>query len=178
MIRAQACSCGGRLRAAKADRVDLLPLFGLRGAVEGPVPVLRCDRCGAETYEPIAIDRMLIAVAREVLGQPRILGTEEARFVRKAILGLTQERLARRMGINSITIADWERGERAMSKEHDYELRGIALSSLLARTAVPLRAQVDRLAKESVRILTGPRQVGPLKRVRSYSIAGVEVEAA
>ena len=165
MIRAGRCSCGGRLRRAVIERVELAPLFGLRGIAEGRVPGLRCDRCGAETFEASTLDRMLLVVARAVLIQPRILSAEEARFLRKAVLGLTQARLAERMGINAITIADWERGERPMSKEHDYELRGMALTSLLNR--VPgAGAEREALARDADHILSAPRRLAPLKRPR------------
>ena len=37
MNRAQACSCGGHLKKALVERVDIAPLFGLRGVFEGPI---------------------------------------------------------------------------------------------------------------------------------------------
>jgi DNA-binding transcriptional regulator YiaG len=161
------CSCGGRLRPVTARRVDILPLFGLRGGIEGAIPVLRCGRCGGETYEPRTLDRMLLAVARAVLARPRILGRDEARFLRKSVLALTQERLARRMGINKVTVADWERGERSLSKEHDYELRGIALAALLEQSAPD---RVARLMEETSQMLMAPRLEGPPRRATSYRI--------
>ena len=120
---------------------------------------------------------MLLVVARAVLTQPRILSAEEARFLRKAVLGLTQARLAERMGINAITVADWERGERPMSKEHDYELRGIALASLLKR-ATRAAAQRKALARETDHILSAPRLLAPLKRPKRYVISAAKLAAA
>jgi len=152
------------------ERVELAPLFGLRGILQGQVPGLRCDRCRTETFEARTLDQMLLVVARAVLTQPRILSAEEARFLRKAVLGLTQARLAERMGINTITVADWERGERPMSKEHDYELRGIALASLLKRLA-SAGAQHRALVQDADGILSAPRLQAPLKRPKRYVIA-------
>jgi transcriptional regulator with XRE-family HTH domain len=166
-MRAGKCSCGGQLREVNAARVELAPLFGLRGTLEGRVPALRCDACGAETFEGKVLDRMLLAVARAVLTQPRILSTEEARFLRKSVLGLTQARLAERMGINPITVADWERGERPMSKEHDYELRGIVLGQLLQRGGSGAQALIG----EVDRILAAPRLQAPPKRPKPYVIS-------
>ena len=176
-MRAGKCSCGGQLRDVTVERVELAPLFGLRGTLEGRVPGLRCDQCGAETFEGRTLDQMLLVVARAVLTQPRILSTEEARFVRKAVLGLTQARLAERMGINTITVADWERGERPMSKEHDYELRGIALGSLLQRAASAGR-QAQALARDADHILSAPRLLAPPKKSKRYVISAVGLAAA
>jgi DNA-binding transcriptional regulator YiaG len=145
--------------------------------LEGRVPGLRCDSCRAETFEARTLDQMLLAVARAVLTQPRILSTEEARFLRKAVLALTQARLAERMGINTITVADWERGERPMSKEHDYELRGIALASLLKRSTSS-RAQHRALARDADDILSAPRRLAPLKRPKRYVVSAGEPAAA
>jgi DNA-binding transcriptional regulator YiaG len=158
-------------------RLALAPIFGLRGALEGRVPALRCDTCGAETFEGKLLSQLLLAVARVVLTQPRILSTEEARFLRKSVLGLTQGRLAERMGINVITVADWERGERAMSKEHDYELRGIALGSLRKRAGSAGR-QAQALAKEADQIHSAPRLQAKLKRAKRYLISAGGLAAA
>jgi DNA-binding transcriptional regulator YiaG len=157
--------------------VELAPLFGLRGVLEGGVPGLRCGQCAAETFEARTLGAMLVVVARAVLAQPRILAAEEGRFLRKAVLGLTQTKLARRMGINAITIADWERGERAMSKEHDYELRGIALSALL-RGAAGAAAQRRALARDAGEILSAPRLSAPPKRPKRYVIQAAALAAA
>jgi DNA-binding transcriptional regulator YiaG len=157
------CSCGGRLRRAAVDHVELAPLFGIQGVLTGPVPGLQCDACSETTIEGVTFDRMLIAVARAVLAQQRLLTTEEARFLRKALLGLTQAALAKRMGISPITVADWERGERAISKEHDYELRGIALSSLVGRSGL-------HLDEDLARTLTAPRRAAPPRRAHRYVV--------
>jgi DNA-binding transcriptional regulator YiaG len=160
------------------DAIELWPLYGLRGVLKGPVPGLRCDRCGEATFEASTLDRMLAVVARSVLTQPRILSAEEARFLRKAVLGLTQERLARRMGINPITVADWERGERPLSKEHDYELRGIALSAVLGRLSGAAPGVVEILSQAMATILAAPRLLAPLKRPKRYVISAAELAAA
>lgn len=174
MIRAPRCSCGGTLHAAKVDSVEIAPLFGLRGTIVGPVPGLRCDSCKAETFEASTIEMMLMVVAREVLVQAQILTPDEARFLRKAVLGITQDVLGKRMGINKITVADWERGERPLSKEHDYELRGISLASLLNRAPRATGRAAAALARQVARILSAPRLLGPSKRTKRYVIPASE----
>ena len=174
MTRLPVCSCGGRLRKVTLDAAELAPLFGLRGVLEGPIPGLHCGTCEQETLEGQTIDRMLIAVALSVMSQPRILSTEEARFLRKAVLGMTQAALAKHMGINPTTVADWERGERPLSKEHDYELRGVALSSLVVRFS----SRFGALVQDLPRILKAPRTLAPLKRAKRYVVRASEMPAA
>jgi DNA-binding transcriptional regulator YiaG len=160
------------------DKVEIAPLFGLRGLVQGPVPGLRCDGCGEETFEAGTLGRMLAVVGRSVLTQPRILSPEEARFLRKAVLAHTQEGLAKRMGINKITVADWERGERPLSKEHDYEIRGIALVSLMETLSATADRQLDTLRQSVATILTAPRLQGPPRRLKRYVILASDLAAA
>jgi DNA-binding transcriptional regulator YiaG len=155
--------------------VDIEPLFGLAGTVQGRIPGLRCASCGAETVESATFERLRTAVARVVLSQPQILSAAEARFVRKAALGLTQDQLAKRMGIHAVTVADWERGERLLSKEHDYELRGIALARLLELLSDSLR---PALTQEASKILTGSRSAGPRRKRKTYVIDASDVMAA
>ncbi len=169
MMRASKCSCGGTLRSTTIDEVDLLPLFGLRGVFKGAVKGLRCSTCAEVTFEAKIIEEMFVALTFAVLSQPRILTNEEARFVRKVVLRLTQASLAKRMGINIITIADWERGERPLSKEHDYELRGIALSQLIKHHARQWK-KTDALTRDISSILTSPRMTAPPKRLKRYVV--------
>jgi transcriptional regulator with XRE-family HTH domain len=118
---------------------------------------------------------MRIAVTRAVLSQPQILSPDDARFLRKGVLGLTQDRLAKRMGIHTVTVADWERGERVLSKEHDYELRGIALAHLLESLSGSLQNVLTRTAAQ---MLTAPRTEGPPKKQKPYVIDASDVIAA
>ena len=170
MIAAPRCSCGGRLKSAAVERPGLEALFGLKGRFEGKVAGLRCDACGGETFDGHVFDRMFRAVALNVLAQPRILSEEEARFLRKALLQMTQDDLAERMGINKVTVSDWERGDRPLSKEHDYELRGIALAALLQQH--PLGERLGALLE---RVLLAPRRVGPPARSKPYRIPVAEL---
>jgi DNA-binding transcriptional regulator YiaG len=170
MSQALKCSCGGTLKAATLPRVDLSPLFGLRGWFEGGVHGLRCTRCAKETLGGTAYEELLVAVARAVITDDSILSGDQARFLRKAWLGLTQDQLALRMGINKITVADWERGERPLSKEHDYELRGIALSRLLSQRHAGRKHLDDGIAEDMERVLTGPRRLASPRRRGRYVI--------
>ncbi|MBI5511752.1 MAG: helix-turn-helix domain-containing protein [Deltaproteobacteria bacterium] len=113
---------------------------------------------------------LLVEVVRAVMMHDHILSNDKARFLRKAWLGLTQDELAGRMGINKITVADWERGERPLSKEHDYELRGIALAHMLQRRGKG-RVRVDAgLASELAQVLTAPRRLTSPRRRGPYVI--------
>ncbi len=82
------------------------------------------------------------------------------------------------MGINVITIADWERGERPLSKEHDYELRRIALASLLGRIPKAGGHSFESLARDMENMLTAPRLTGPPKRPKHYLIRTTKLAAA
>jgi DNA-binding transcriptional regulator YiaG len=178
MTRALTCSCGGLLRLARLSKVELGPLFGIKGRLNGPIPGLRCDRCGSETFEAPTFERLLFSMTRQVLSEPHLLSADESRFLRTAVLGLTQEKLAKRMGINKITVADWERAERPLSKEHDYELRGIAVSNLLGRLQAKDKARLRSLAKDIQNILIAPRLSAGPKRAKRYTIEMVDLEAA
>lgn len=167
------CSCGGRLQRAHLNEVDLAPLFGLRGVLVGPVPGFRCRACDGETFDGATLNRMLIIVARSVLSQHRLLAADEARFLRKAVLASTQSALAKRMSINPVTVADWERGERSISKEHDYELRGIALSRLISESIGKRLLEAD-----IANMLTAPRTMAPPKRAHRYVVRVSEKPAA
>lgn len=171
MKRRLNCSCGGRLVSATLDGVPLEPLFGLKGTVVGPLPGFRCDRCEETTFDGVVFQGLLFVVARFVLSQGRILRGEEARFLRKAVLASTQEQLAERMGIHKITIVDWERGERPLSKEHDYELRGISLATLLKRAPAAQRRGLLAVAES---ILAAPRTAPPPKRNVRHAIPATE----
>jgi transcriptional regulator with XRE-family HTH domain len=170
MSQASKCSCGGNLKPATLRPVDLAPLFGLHGWFEGGVRGLRCSRCLKETLEGKAYEELLVEVARAVITHERILANDQARFLRKAWLGLTQEQLASRMGINKITVADWERAERPLSKEHDYELRGIALSRLLGQRHAGRGRLDDGIADDMERVLTAPRRLTSARRRGRYVI--------
>ncbi|MBN1959452.1 MAG: helix-turn-helix domain-containing protein [Deltaproteobacteria bacterium] len=171
------CSCGGKLKPNTIKDIDLTPLFGIRGTFKEAVLGLRCDTCKAETFTAQTIEQMLVALTLVVLSQPRILTAKEARYLRKAVLSLTQAALAKRMGINVITIADWERGERPLSKEHDYELRGITLANLLERPST-LNFYFDAVKQNIAHILMSPRVTAPPKRVKNYVVKALVKPAA
>jgi hypothetical protein len=82
------------------------------------------------------------------------------------------------MGINKITIADWERGERSLSKEHDYELRGIVLSTLLPRLTASGRQHLISILQDITEILVAPRLSKPPKRTKPYVISASHLMAA
>jgi hypothetical protein len=65
-----------------------------------------------------------------------------------------------------------ERCERPMSKEHDDELRGIALGSLLQCAAA---GQAELLGRAAEQILSAPRLQAPFKRPRRYAVSVKEL---
>ncbi len=71
------------------------------------------------------------------------------------------------------TIADWERGDRAISKEHDYELRGIALAVLIDRLSPKERRHLGERGGGMAQILLAPRTAAPPKRPKPYVIRAI-----
>jgi hypothetical protein len=166
MARGKTCSCGGTLKAATLRKMDLMPILGLRGVLDAPLAGYKCNNCEAGSFDGPVFIKILFAVTRAVLEQHRILTSEEARFLRKAVLGRTQVDLAKQMGINAITVADWERGERPLSKEHDYELRGMVLATSLLRAGT--REAIQTLFSG---VLKAPRTQAPPKRAHRYRVS-------
>ena len=116
----------------------------LRALADFPVrvtamPVIVCQRCGAEMLDGADLERVRQHLASHFLASPNRLGSEEARYLRKSLL-LTQAELAKRIGITRVTVARWETGNGSISPQNDFILRGLVLAQLLRSGSV--RAEV------------------------------------
>ena len=130
------CECGGRLYAATLDEYDFSAYAGFKVTLTN-ITGLRCDKCHGETIVGGMINAAMNLILRDVSESPRRLHGEEARFLRRN-LGITQEELSTRMGINRVTVAKWECGDEPISPQHDYILRGMILIGLCALNGTPI----------------------------------------
>lgn len=123
------CECGGVLRKAVLSRFDFSAYAGIPVTLVD-APGFRCSKCGHETLGGALVNRALQVLVQTIVTGPHRLTAEGARFLRKS-MRLTQQDLAERLGINRITVTNWERGEAPISKEHDLMLRSIVGAYLL-----------------------------------------------
>ena len=124
------CECGGLLRPAKLDVYDFSDYVGLNVTVNN-VDGFRCDKCGGETVDESLINMVTNYTIVQVAKSQHRLNGDEARYLRRS-LHATQSELAARMGIDRVTVADWERGAEKISPQHDYILRGLTLAWMVA----------------------------------------------
>ena len=125
----QCANCGNKTKKATFSKgYDLTTWAGLPAKARR-MRILRCSKCDAESVQANDLEAALDALVLEVVQRRERLTGQEARFLRSR-LGITQKELAKRMGINSITISDWERGDRDISSEHDFMLRTLSLPRL------------------------------------------------
>lgn len=153
------CECGGTLKAVKLESFDFTAIAGLPVKLVN-VPGLRCTKCGGATLEGEVINSLIHALALLIARQPERLASDRARFLRK-YLRVTQLALAERMGIARETVADWERGENAISAQHDLMLRAIVVAELMgAPGRAPKRREVVE-AISAVRVADPPTGGAP-----------------
>lgn len=125
------CECGGVLKHATLSSFDFTPFAGIPTKLV-QVPGLRCSGCKRTTLEGGLTNLALRLLALAVARHRSRLTPDEARYLRK-YLRLTQQALSQRMGVARETVADWERGENAISPQHDLILRAFVIAEL-ART--------------------------------------------
>lgn len=90
------------------------------------VPIRECPECG-ESYTGIPnMEGLDETLAKLVISQSTRLTGDEIRFLRK-YLGLSQEDLARKMGVQPESISRWENERANMSEPHERLLRSIAV---------------------------------------------------
>jgi DNA-binding transcriptional regulator YiaG len=99
------------------------------------VPGFKCTKCGGTTIPGDVINDALRAAVIVVTRLPRRLGKNEAKFIRRT-MGITQEDLARRIGVVRETVAKWET-EDGPSAQHDLLLRVVALTPLAQAGWIP-----------------------------------------
>lgn len=134
------CECGGTYRRVMLDRYDFSGFAGLPVELRG-APGLRCDSCDGVTLEGEIIDAALLRLTQQVLQLPRVLLPTEATFLRKR-LQLSQKALAERMNIQRETVAAWECGQKPLSPQHDYILRGLHFGAYLPTGVEPFPQDV------------------------------------
>jgi DNA-binding XRE family transcriptional regulator len=152
------CECGGDLQATKLASYDFTAIAGLPSELRN-VRGLRCPACGATVLEGRLINTALNILTCKLVRQPARLTQDHARFVRRW-LGLSQQALADKMGIDRVTVARWESsGE--ISLQNDLVLRGMALANFVQRgRRVDPAALVD--AMSSVHRTVAPAAPAPL----------------
>jgi len=123
------CECGGTYRRVKLECYDFSGFAGLPVELRG-APGLRCDKCDGVTMEGEIISAALLFLTQQILRLPRVLLPKEATFLRKR-LQLSQKALAERMHIQRETVAAWECGQKPLSPQHDYILRGLHFGAQL-----------------------------------------------
>ena len=135
MSRDLKCDCGGTLKPRMLVHFDLTTYLGI-AVIADEVKGLRCNRCGWETIQGKTVNSAMHAAAAHIVRSEERLPDTFARYLRK-YLALTQQDLAKRMGITRKTVNQWETGG-AISPQHDLILRTLAY----ARLAVIDRPQV------------------------------------
>ncbi len=103
----------------------------------------------------------------------RRLSGAEARFLRKAALGIAQEELASRFGITRVTVARWET-RRSLSAEQDYELRAHVAAELLElgkRGMAPWKSRRTALLELLTSILRAARTKAAPAALRPLRLA-------
>ena len=138
------CECGGVLRAAMLKDFDFTSWAGFPSRLEA-VPGYRCSGCGGETVPGTVVNTILRVMGLAAIRLPHRLPGELARFVRR-ILQLTQLQLGDRMGVARETVAQWERGEKQISPQHDLILRTILLERQFDEDVVPVSLLIATMA--------------------------------
>jgi DNA-binding transcriptional regulator YiaG len=156
--RTAICECGGRLLAAKFPEYDFSDYIGFKVTV-AEMDGLRCDQCGGETIDGGMVNAIMNLTVLKITQAPRRLDGAEARYLRQN-LGVTQEELASRMGVVRETVAKWECGDTAISPQHDYILRGLTLSFLVAADQMELATMNGIMSSVFKSVRTQPPQQG------------------
>ena len=161
------CDCGGHLRPTKLASYDLSKYVGFKVNLTG-IDGLKCNKCGWETIDGRAINLAMDHMVITFTGFPRRLNGVEASYLRRRIAA-TQEELANRMGVVRETVAKWECGDQVISPQHDFILRVLSLTHMIAA------GQISRAYAE--KIMTEIRAVrsDPPEEPSSVSFAGIDI---
>ena len=165
------CDCGGALEDTTVAELDFSNYAGTPSVLRN-APVMRCPQCGTMALYGEVINKALSMLVRLVLKSPYKLADTHAKFLRKS-MRMTQQQLADKLGVNRVTVADWERGETPLSKEHDMMLRSVVAAHLIKGPRSP-RLQYDlSQALDHARTEAAPQQLPPfvineaLRRLRT-----------
>jgi DNA-binding transcriptional regulator YiaG len=140
------CECGGTLHRQQVPEFDFSQYVGggLQVILQNP-PAWVCDQCSGVALDGEVIDTAMQAVIVLLIEIPERFGPDLAKLLRR-LLGLTQQELAERMGINRVTVANWECGKNEPSPHHDLLLRSIAtgvISNSSKGVTLPVQAWQD-----------------------------------
>lgn len=164
------CECGGELAPYMVDSYDATAELGIPITIIGRVPGLHCESCRTFAVS-IAVLRLVAEKAADILVRlPRVLSGVEAQFLRKAVLGCSQEDLAQKLNLSRPTIARWEAAA-SLAPEQDFNFRGFLIGRMLAgerlRGTRSTKARLD-LART---VLSGARLKLAPKRIPRLQIA-------
>jgi DNA-binding transcriptional regulator YiaG len=152
------CECGGELRPTKFDAYDFSDYVGFKVTVSG-AEGFRCNKCGGETVDGSLVNAVMNYTIVQVAKSPRLLNGAEARYLRHS-LHATQEKLAKNMGIDRVTVADWERGAQQISPQHDFILRVFVMNWMVAENLITPSFMREVLGANSAAV----RHLPPKKR--------------
>ena len=161
-----ACECGGRLHPVKLKTYDFSRYVGFKVTLRG-MDGLRCDSCGWETIHGGMINAVLNHMVIDFAKSQRRLNRDQARYLRRC-LGATQEELATRMGIVRETVAKWECGDQTISPQHDFILRVLSLTSMIAA------GKISRTYAEEVMSTIRAVRLDPPNNTSSINVPGSE----
>jgi DNA-binding transcriptional regulator YiaG len=148
------------LRAAELKDFDFSGYVGIPVVLK-QVPGYRCSGCGLHTLDGTIINTLEQVLAIAITQKPYLLSAQEAKYLRKH-LGLTQEKLAERLGIARETLANWETGADRISPQHDFILRTVLVASLgVGHTQAMNASTFPRVLKEAIGTLTSVRRESP-----------------
>jgi DNA-binding transcriptional regulator YiaG len=153
------CHCGGTLRYGHLSNFDFSSFVGVPVRLTS-VPGYTCDQCGAHTLEGALINDLERVLALVITQKPWLVSSQEARFMRRH-LGLTQDKLAERLGVARETVARWETGSERISPHHDLNLRTVVIASFGANGPKVLKPFPTTVLNEALQTLTSVRKEGP-----------------
>jgi transcriptional regulator with XRE-family HTH domain len=152
------CECGGSFKPATLNNFDFTSYAGIPSFLDG-VPGWKCGSCHREMLRGDVINASLVMIMLDLVTLPHRLSAEFARYLRRSIQ-ITQQELADRMGVDRVTVANWENGLKEISPQHDLILRILIVNHARGSEALPTKVIVD-LANEVMSSLSAVKSEPP-----------------